>query len=133
MQLYAHKLSPSFKYAGVIAGAGAIMDLNLITEKNMIPTKLFHGNADVLVPYGTASHHYCPPNSSGWLMFFGSKSIAQHLGGLNGTFELTTFQDGGHAYAGAYFYQNQQPIADFISKVISGQNIKLYQTIKTKK
>ncbi len=133
MQLYEHKLSATFKYAGVIAGAGAIMDLNLITEENKIPTMLFHGDEDPLVPYGTASHHYCPPNSSGWLMFFGSQSIAQHLNSINGSYQLTTFQEGGHSYAGAYFYQNQQPIVDFIRKVISGQKLRLLQTIKTKK
>ncbi len=72
MQCFEQALSPGFKYAGIISGAGAIMDLNLITPENKIPTMLFHGDADKLVPYGTAAHHYCPPNSSGWLMLFGS-------------------------------------------------------------
>ncbi len=65
MQLFEPVLSPSFRYAGVISGAGAIMDLNLITRENMIPTMFFHGDADPLVPYGIAAHHYCPPDSPG--------------------------------------------------------------------
>lgn len=120
MQLFEHNLSNEFKYAGIISGAGAIMDLNLITEGNMLPTMLFHGDADPTVPYATAAHHYCPPNSSGWLMLFGSKSIADYLGKLNGIFQMTTFKNGKHSFAGAYFYQNQNHVSDFIDRVLEG-------------
>lgn len=132
MQLFDKKLSKTFKYAGVIAGAGAIMDLNLITDDNMIPMLFFHGSKDRLVPYGTASHHYCSPNSPGWLMLFGSHSISLHLHRLNESFEMITFRGGSHSYAGAYFFQNQQPVVDFINKVISKKIFKNYITIKTK-
>ena len=91
MQLFDQLLSPSFRYAGLIAGSGAIMDLNLITSENMIPTMLFHGDEDQLVPYKIAAHHFCPPSSPGWLMLFGSLAIAQHLQELGGTCQLTTF------------------------------------------
>jgi acetyl esterase/lipase len=129
MQYFAPALSPSFRYAGVISGAGAIMDLNLITRENMIPTMLFHGDADPLVPYGIAAHHFCPPNSPGWLMLFGSFAIAEHLQELGGTCQLTTFREGSHSYAGAYFYQNQQPVGDFMERVMAGEVFNLYQTI----
>ncbi len=130
MQLFDKVLSPSFGYAGVISGAGAIMDLNLITEENMIPTMLFHGDADPLVPYGVAAHHFCPPSSPGWLMLFGSRAIAQHLQELEGTCQLTSFVGGDHSFAGAYFYQEQQPVADFVNKVLSGESFNLYQSIE---
>jgi len=119
MQLYEEVLPQKFGYAGVIAGAGAIMDLNLITEENKLPMMFFHGDEDPLVPYATASHHYCPPHASGWLMLFGSYSIAEHLRELNGTYSLTTFQGGGHSYAGAFIHQNQQPLVEFINRVLS--------------
>ena len=93
------------------------MDLNLITKANHIPTMLFHGDANPLVPYGTASHHFCLPNSSGWLMLFGSHSIAKHLEGLGGTCQLTTFEGGEHIFAGAYFYQKQELVSAFIYDV----------------
>ena len=129
MQLFSHKLVPEFKYAGIISGAGAIMDLNLITQENNIPLMAFHGNADTLVPYGTAAHHFCSPNSSGWLMLFGSHSIAQHLNNIDGTYELITFNGGGHSFSGHYIDQNQQPVVEFINKVLYGENFKLHQTI----
>ena len=131
MQLFEQKLSPSFTYAGVISGAGAIMDLNLITPESMIPTMLFHGDADPLVPYGVAAHHYCPPNSPGWLMLFGSQAIAEHLLKLGGSCQLLTFPGGDHSFAGAYFYQDQEPVADFINRVLSGERFNIHQYMKT--
>jgi len=130
MQYFDPVLYPSFKYAGIIAGAGAIMDLNLITSESMIPTMLFHGDADPLVPYGVASHHYCPTDASGWLMLFGSNAIAKHLLDLGGTCELITFLGGDHSCAGAYFYQDQKPVADFIKRILAGETFNQFQTLK---
>ncbi len=121
MQIWESRLSPSFKYAGVISGAGAIMDLNLITDDNLIPIMMFHGDKDPLVPYGTAAHHFCPPDSPGWLMFFGSSSISKHVADLGGTCQLTTFKEGKHNFAGAYFYQNQDHVGDFIKDILAGK------------
>lgn len=131
MQLYEQALPGEFDYAGVIAGAGAIMDLNLITEENKLPMMFFHGDEDPLVPYATASHHYCPPHSSGWLMLFGSYSIAQHLRELDGTYSLTTFQGGDHSYAGAFIHQNQQPVVEFINRVLSGERFREHVKISS--
>lgn len=129
MQMSEATLSSQFKYAGVIAGAGAIMDINLIQPDNQIPLMLFHGDADPVVPYGTAAHHYCPENSPGWLLLYGSGSIARHMQNLNSSCELITFKRGDHSYAGEYFYQNQQPVADFITRVLSGKKFFLTQTV----
>ena len=133
MQLYGPALDSGFTYAGVVAGAGAIMDLNLITRENMIPLMMMHGDADPLVPYGTAAHHYCPPGSPGWLMLFGSHSIAGHMGDLNGTCFLTTYKGGGHYYAGAHIHRDQQPVVDFMHDVIQGKEFIHLRTVETEK
>ena len=121
MSLYEINLPEKFKYSGVISGAGAIMDLNLITQDSLIPVMMFHGDSDPVVPYATAAHHYCSTDASGWLMLFGSKSIYNHIMDLKGTVSLITYIEGTHSAAGAHFYQNQQPVNDFINQVIQGE------------
>ncbi len=105
------------------------MDLNLITIGNMIPSMLFHGDADDLVPYRIAAHHLCPPDSPGWLMLFGSMAIAQHLQELGESCQMTSFIGGGHSYAGAFFYQDQEPVAAFIDRVLAGESFIIYEHI----
>ena len=121
MSLYDINLPEKFKYSGVISGAGAIMDLNLITQDSLIPVMMFHGDSDPVVPYATAAHHYCSTDASGWLMLFGSKSIYNHIMDLIGTVSLITYIEGTHSAAGAHFYQKQQPVYDFINQVIQGE------------
>jgi len=129
MGIYPKKLPKSFRYAGLISGAGAIMDLNLIKPENLIPVMMFHGDADPLVPYRTAAHHFCPPNSPGWLMLFGSEPIYQHISKLNGTVQLISYPGGSHKIAGAHFYQVQQPVYDFVKRILDGEKFQ-YQQFK---
>ncbi|MBC3541136.1 alpha/beta hydrolase fold domain-containing protein [Rufibacter sediminis] len=134
MNLYPKTLLPAnFKYKGVISGAGALMDLNLISSTNMVPTLLFHGNADPVVPYGTAAHHYCATNSSNWLMLFGSYSIYRHLVELNGNTRLITYCGGGHEYSGELFLRNHQILVDFLNDVLAGKKTQEHVIIATGK
>jgi predicted esterase len=133
MNLFQTTLPKSFKYAGLVAGSGAIMDLNLINEKTKIPVMLFHGSGDELVPYGTAAHRYCGTNTPGWLMFFGSFSIYNHLVGLNGTVHLFTFCGGGHEYSAELFNKDQQYILDFFNDVMAGKKFQMHTIISTGK
>lgn len=133
MNMYSDSLPKHFKYAGLIAGAGAIMDLNLITTESMIPVMMFHGNNDPLVPYGTAAHHYCETNAPGWLMFFGSYSIYNHITTLGGTTELMTYCGGGHEIAGKHFYKEIQPVYAFLLKVLNNEKFQEHQIINTGK
>jgi poly(3-hydroxybutyrate) depolymerase len=133
MNIYNTVLPPGFKYAGLISGSGAIMDINLITDKNKIPMMMFHGSADKTVPYATASHRSCKTNASGWLIFFGSYSIYNHLLLLNNTTRLYTFCGGGHEYSGELFYKNPKPVLAFLNDVMSGNKFQEHTIIATGK
>ena len=129
MDLYGEPLDSLFRYSGVISGAGAIMDLNLITPQTMIPVMLIHGDEDPLVPYGTAAHHYCDPCDPGWLMFFGARSVYDHMRHLEGTVHLMTYKGEGHRIAGRHFYQDQSPVYRFIRDVLSGKKFQSHHII----
>ncbi|AWH84589.1 esterase [Flavobacterium album] len=131
MQLYPGRLPEGFKYAGIISGAGAIMDINLINKNTLVPVMLFHGSCDKTVPYGTAAHHYCPTNSSGWLMLFGSYSIYNHMLGLNGSTHLVTYCGGEHDYSDMLFAKGQQTIIDFMDMTLKGGKEQSHTVIAT--
>jgi para-nitrobenzyl esterase len=107
-------LSTDFRYAGVISMAGAITDLNLITEKTAIPVQCFHGTCDNLVPYATAAHHYCPMEKPGYLVLHGAKSIADRLQFLGKPFYLFTACKGRHEWASKPMISNREEITDFL-------------------
>ena len=93
-------LSDDFQYAGVISMAGAVLDIGWISDATAIPTQLFHGTCDPLVPYDMASHHYCKPEKEGFMMLYGAKAISDKLAELNKTYYLVTDCNGGHEWAG---------------------------------
>jgi acetyl esterase/lipase len=130
MQLFDQGLSLSFRYAGVIGGSGATTDINLITKENMVPMMLFHGDKDNLVPYGTAAHHYCKATDTGWLMMFGSHTIAERLNDLGGTCELITVKGGDHSCAGRLVRREQQTIVDFVNRVLREKNFILFRILE---
>jgi poly(3-hydroxybutyrate) depolymerase len=86
-------------YAGVISMAGAIPDTVVIYDESAIPSMLFHGTDDNLVPYATAPHHFCKPGEPGYLILNGSYTIAQKLEKLNTPYWLHTTCGGAHELA----------------------------------
>lgn len=99
-------LRDEFKFGGVISLAGAITKAEWITKSSAIPTQLFHGTCDNLVPYGYSSHHYCGVTDPGYLLLNGAQSIAQQLQEVNRPFYLVTGSYGGHEW-------NVLPIRDY--------------------
>ncbi|ADY29111.1 secreted lipase/esterase [Cellulophaga lytica DSM 7489] len=120
----------TIKYAGVISFAGAIVNANYITKNTAIPTMLFHGAKDNMVPYATAPHHLCEENKPGFIMLDGSYTIAEKLEKLDVAHTLVSDKDGNHNWANIpYSYTNL--IAKFITEsVLEKQNIQ--STIKVK-
>lgn len=87
------------RYAGVISFAGAISDTIKLYKESSIPSMLFHGTCDELVPYATAPHHYCNEDDPGYLMLYGSYTIAEKLKKLETPYWLYTFCGGDHSIA----------------------------------
>ncbi|WP_422081965.1 alpha/beta hydrolase [Ulvibacterium sp.] len=108
-------------FSGVISLAGAVLDVDYITQKNTIPTMLFHGEKDNLVPFASASHHYCKETDPGYLPLDGSSSIADRLEALDTSYTLVFDPEGNHDWANLpYSYTDM--ISRFIKKnIIDGE------------
>jgi len=133
MGLYPEKLPAGFKYAGLISGSGAIMDLNLITKQNMLPMLMFHGSVDPVVPYDNAAHHYCPANASGWLMFFGGYAVYKHVADLQGTARMVTYCGGGHEFSDEMFAKDQAGVVSFMDRVLKKEHFYEHTVVNTGK
>ncbi|MEM6864914.1 MAG: carboxylesterase family protein [Bacteroidota bacterium] len=108
---------PQEKPAGVVSFAGAVLDANYITDKTAVPTLLYHGKMDRLVPYASAAHHYCEPGSPGYLILGGSQTIAKRLSQLNTPYMLMYDSSGNHDWANLA-YERTDEISAFIRDVI---------------
>ncbi len=107
-------LKNDFKFGAVISMAGAIFDISLINEKSAIPSQLFHGTCDNLVPYGKASHHYCNEDQPGYLELYGAYAIAQRLKEINAGYYLVTGCNDGHEWNITPILDHKDLIVDFI-------------------
>jgi len=105
--------SEEIHFAGVISMAGAIIDLQMITAASAMPTLLFHGTCDNLVPYATAAHHYCQAGTPGYMILHGAKSIADRLAHLGKPFSLFTSCGGQHEWASKPMKDYPQHFASF--------------------
>jgi para-nitrobenzyl esterase len=130
--VYEDETLPSgFNYAGVISMAGAIISLDKINRNTAIPTQLFHGTADRLVPYNIAPHHYCNSNDKGYLMLYGSEPIAERLKGLGTSYYFYSIDGGSHGWANLPMTMCFDEIIDFLyHDIISINSIRqTYRTI----
>jgi hypothetical protein len=117
-------LPHGFKFAGLISMAGAIYDLNLINANTAIPMMFFHGTCDNLVPYGTASHHYCKESDVGYLMLYGAASMVERLKKLNVGYYLLTGCNDGHEWNSRPINEYQSEIANFIFQDVMSKRLR---------
>ncbi len=109
-------------YAGVISMAGAIPDTSVMYDEAAIPSLLFHGTDDNLVPYSTSPHHYCEEESEGYLILNGSYTIAQKLEKLEVPYWLHSTCGAGHEIANTPMKDYFETITDFCySFIIKGE------------
>lgn len=119
-----------FRFAGVVSMAGALTDLEAISPASAIPTQLFHGTGDALIPYQTGPHHYCNHQDSGFLMLYGSAAIAQRLKGLGASYYLYTINGGSHSWASIPMNNCMTEIVDFLyNDIVKGKGMR--QTERT--
>lgn len=113
--VYNNKILPSdFKFAGLISMAGAITTTENITPQNAIPTQLFHGTKDKLVPYNVAAHHLCSKKTEGYLVLYGSKAIADKLKNLGKPYYLYSVKNGDHSWSIRPLIYTKPEIIDFL-------------------
>lgn len=133
MGLYPLNLPKDFKYAGFISGAGAMVDINLVTKETMLPSLLFHGTCDNVVPYYIAPHHYCKGNVPGWLMLFGDYAIHERICSLNGSSFMISYCGGAHEYSWKPFNEERENILWFIHHAMTDEKFQIHSVIPTGK
>ena len=113
------------KFAGVFSLAGALLDTRYITKENAVPGVFFHGTEDKVVPYVTAPHHYCDPQSPGYIILDGSKSITQRLRELDLSYVLYSVEGGGHEISRMPFEDLPEVFRFFKSIFLNKENLQV--------
>ena len=113
------------QFAGVFSLAGAIVNANYITKENAIPTVLFHGTDDNLVPFGAASHHYCDVDKPGYLVLEGSSIIAEKLREMETSYYFYVKKGGKHEMAGVPLYDLDNVFNFFKQTVLDDKTIQI--------
>lgn len=107
-------LSPEFRYGGIVSMAGALANIRHITDESAVPTQMFHGTCDRLVPYGEAPHHYCSADTPGYLMLYGAHAMMERLRNLQKGYYLVTGCNGRHEWNAWPLSKNRDLITDFV-------------------
>ncbi len=116
-------------YAGVISMAGAVPDTSRIYAESAIPSLLFHGTCDNLVPYASAPHHYCKESQPGYLILHGSYTIAGKLKKLGTPYWLYTYCNAAHEIAGKPMTNNLEEIFEFCYSYIINKGTEQKTTV----
>lgn len=97
----------SFKIKIAVSVSGGLFDTTFIKPTNSIPVLMFHGTADVVVPYGTGYAYNC----TNYLRTMGSSEIKKRYRNLKKPFELDYVPGGGHEnYYPIEYYQKRSAL-----------------------
>lgn len=114
---YLFKHIPEIPVAGLVSFSGAMVNSAYITAKNAVPVLLIHGKKDLLVPPGTAPHHFCSEDSTGYLMLDGPETLVQKMKDLNTSYIYAFDPEGGHEVADEAFLETAW-VKKFVDQVI---------------
>ena len=119
-------------FAGVFSCAGAVLDASYIAKHNAVPSVLFHGTADPLVPFDNAPHHFCEPTKEGYLFLDGSNVIAKKLEQLDTSYYFNIVNGAKHEMSAVPF-QDLDKVFSFFKHTIINNEIIQTKIIQTKK
>ncbi|WP_152611469.1 alpha/beta hydrolase [Psychroserpens damuponensis] len=120
------------KFAGVFSCAGAIVNASYITKENAVPSVLYHGTKDQLVPFDNAPHHYCDPNKDGYIMLDGSNVIAKKLELFDTAYYFNIVKEARHEISRIPF-EELDIVFNFFDRTIINDELVQTKIIKTKK
>ncbi len=119
------------KFAGVFSLAGALINVNYLTKQNALPTVLFHGTDDNLVPFATAPHHYCETSKPGYIILDGSSVIAKKLSDLETPYFFYMVKGAKHEISSVPF-KELESVLDFFKRTVLDDVIIQTKIIKQK-
>ncbi len=119
------------KFAGIFSVAGAVVNANYITKSNALPSVLYHGTDDNLVPFANMPHHLCAPERPGYLMLDGSKVIVDKLDTLEMPYYFNIVKGGKHEIA-AIPFKDLEKVFKFFDQTILKNEIIQTKVLKTK-
>jgi predicted peptidase len=120
------QLYKTVKFAGLFSCAGAIINAEYMNKDNAIPSVFYHGTDDRLVPFGVAPHHYCDPETPGYLIMEGSEELVKKLKIFETSYYFNIVKGGGHELAEIPFGDLKE-IFTFFNKTIVEK--KIVQTV----
>ena len=118
----------------IIAGgssAGAVVDASYINKDNVVPSVLYHGTKDQLVPFNNAAHHFCEPTRDGYIILDGSNVIAKKLADLEKAYYFNIVKEGGHEVSSIPF-EDLDKIFNFFEQTIINNEVIQTKIIKAK-
>jgi len=112
------KLPEGFSYGGVVSLAGAMVDVADITAQSAIPTVIYHGTCDNLVPFDAAPHHYCDEDAVGFLPLYGGNAIARRLHQLGASYHLVASCGGRHEWNDRPLFEHVDELSEVCYKMV---------------
>jgi len=116
-------------FAGLLSLAGAMVDPSYISLRTAVPTVLFHGSEDNLVPFAKGAHHQCSNSQPGFLILYGSEVISTKLRTLGKSFYFNEVKGGKHEISGIPFVQLDEIFKFFNSTIFQKEIIQTKRII----
>lgn len=112
-----YNLYKTFRYAGVLSFAGAVLDINTVYNHTPLPVFMMHGTNDQLVPYATSAHRFCKAIDPGWLIMFGARTLYDDMLKRKWPVVLYSYEGGGHEVSN-YMFRRFKEMDAFMQQAI---------------